>query len=74
MIQHFRFVRNHHRKIGKVAIVTDGQLGELAERVASHFVAASVRRFPAAEGGEAKAWIAVLPSDSLDMRIQKRKV
>jgi len=58
MLRHFRFVRDHHRKIKRVALVTDSPLGELAEHLASHFVAAEVRHFRAKEGEAAKAWIA----------------
>jgi hypothetical protein len=57
MIHHFRFVRDHHRKIRKVAIVTDTPLAEIAEKVVSHFVAATVRHFAAGQVPEAKAWI-----------------
>ena len=58
MMKHFRFVRNHHRKIRKVALVTDARLGKIAEKFARHFVAAKVKRFPAGHVGEAKRWLA----------------
>jgi hypothetical protein len=57
MIHHFRFVRDHHRKIRKVALVTDTPLADFAEKVVSHFVAATVRHFAAGQVQEAKAWI-----------------
>src|SRR6516164_9646977 len=38
MAAHFRFVRDHHKRIKKIAIVTDFSLGDVAERLASHFV------------------------------------
>ena len=57
-IRHFQFVRDHHRKIKKVAIVTDSPLGEAAERIASHFVAATIKHFPAGHLDEAKIWLA----------------
>jgi len=57
-IRHFQFVRDHHRKIKKVAIVTDSPLGEAAERIASHFVAATIKHFPAGHLDEAKTWLA----------------
>jgi hypothetical protein len=57
MIGHIRFVKDHHKKIGKVAFVTDAVIGELAEKVGSHFVAAEVRHFPKGQIQEAKAWI-----------------
>ena len=54
---HFRFVRDHHRRIKKVAIVTDADLGNLAEALASHFVSAEIRHFPAGQGEAARQWI-----------------
>src|SRR5262245_41939424 len=46
---HLRFVRDHHRRVRKIAVVTDALLGDLAEKLASHFVAATIRHFPAGE-------------------------
>ena len=56
---HLRFVREHHKKIGCVAFATDSVIGDLAEKVASHFVNAEIRKFSFAEIDEAKAWITV---------------
>ena len=58
VIRHFRFVCDHHRKIKKVAIVTDSPLGEAAEHIASHFVAATIKHFPVGHLDEAKTWLA----------------
>lgn len=55
---HFRFIRDHHREIRKLAIVTDSPLGTLAEHLGSHFVAAEIRHFPSSQASEAKAWAA----------------
>jgi hypothetical protein len=57
MAAHFRFVRDHHKRVKKVAVVTDAPLGKVAEHLASHFVAATVKRFPAGEAGAARQWI-----------------
>jgi hypothetical protein len=38
MVNHFRFVRDHHRRVKKIAVVTDSAMGDFAERLASHFV------------------------------------
>lgn len=54
---HFRFVRDHHRRITKVALVTDAALGNIAERLASHFVSATIRHFPAGQLEAAEQWI-----------------
>jgi hypothetical protein len=58
LIAHVRFVRDHHRRIGKVAVVTDSPIGNVAEHLASHFVSAQIKHFPAAEIEGARQWIA----------------
>jgi len=57
MAAHFRFVRDHHERIRKVAVVTDSPLGAVAERLASHFVSAEIRHFSAGQVEAAKQWI-----------------
>ena len=57
MIGHLRFVHDHHRQIRRVALVTDSVIGAFGEHIASHFVAAEVRHFPAAERDVALAWL-----------------
>jgi hypothetical protein len=57
MAAHFRFVRDHHRRVRKVAVVTDSAIGNLAERLASHFVAAEIKHFPAGQTEAATQWI-----------------
>lgn len=58
MVAHFRFVRDHHKKIKKLGIVTDSALGDIAEHLASHFVSAEIKHFPAGELEAAKRWVA----------------
>jgi hypothetical protein len=57
MAAHLRFVRDHHRRVRKVAVVTDSALGSVAEHLASHFVSAEIKRFPAGGAEAAKQWI-----------------
>jgi hypothetical protein len=57
MAAHFRFVRDHHRHIRKIAVVTDSAMGNVAENLASHFVAAEIRHFPAGQLEAAQRWI-----------------
>ena len=57
MASHFRFVRDHHKHIKKIAVVTDSPMGNVAEHLASHFVAAEIRHFPAQELAAAKQWV-----------------
>ncbi|HWT53590.1 MAG TPA: STAS/SEC14 domain-containing protein [Rhodocyclaceae bacterium] len=56
LVSHFRFVRDHHKKIRKVAIVTDSAAGDIAEQFASHFVAAEIKHFSAGQREAAKQW------------------
>ena len=57
MVSHFRFVRDHQKHIKKVAVVTDSHLGDVAEHLASHFVSAKIRHFPAEQIEQARQWI-----------------
>jgi hypothetical protein len=57
MAAHFRFVRDHHKRIKKIGLVTDSALGNVAERLASHFVSAEIRHFSAGELEAAKQWV-----------------
>lgn len=57
MVAHFRFVRKHHKRIQKIALVTDSVLGNVAENLAAHFVAAEIRHFSSGELEIAKQWI-----------------
>ncbi|MFA4916253.1 MAG: STAS/SEC14 domain-containing protein [Syntrophales bacterium] len=56
-LRHFRFVRDHHKKIKKVAVVTDSPIGTVAEHIASHFVSAEIKHFDADKMEAAKLWI-----------------
>jgi hypothetical protein len=57
MAAHFRFVRDHHKRIKRIGLVTDSALGNVAERLASHFVPAEIRHFSAGELEAAKKWV-----------------
>lgn len=57
MLTHFRFVRDHHKHIKKVAVVTDSHIGDVAEHLGSHFVSATIRHFPAGQIDQAREWI-----------------
>lgn len=57
-VDHLRFVRDHHRRIEKVAVVTDSPIGKLAPVLSGHFVSAELRHFPASEFSAASAWVA----------------
>jgi hypothetical protein len=54
---HLRFVKDHHKHIKKVALVTDSAFGNLAERLGSHFIAADIKHFAAGQAEQARHWI-----------------
>lgn len=62
-MRHLRFVRDHHKKIKRVAVVTNSPLGSVAEHIASHFVSAEIRHFAADQLNAAKTWVAEFDTD-----------
>ena len=58
LLSHFRFVKEHHKKVSRVALATDSALGTFAEAVASHFVSAQIKLFSFQEFDQARNWIA----------------
>ncbi len=61
LTSHFNFVRDHHKHIKKIGLVTDSALGNVAEHLASHFVSAEIRHFSSGESEKAKEWILTHP-------------
>lgn len=57
MVTHFRFVKDHHKFIRKVALVTDSTFGDIGERLASHFLSADIKHFPMGELKAAERWV-----------------
>lgn len=57
LVSHLRFVKDHHRKIARIAAVTDDHLLKILPAIASHFVAAEIRQFPSSEEAQAIAWL-----------------
>ena len=57
LVSHLRFVRDHHRRIRRIAVVSDSPLLAAATKIASHFVSAELRTFGAAERAAALTWI-----------------
>ena len=58
-VAHLRFVKDHHRRIEKIAAVSDSSFLSIAPSIASHFVQAEVRHFPHSQLEEALAWLRV---------------
>ncbi|MCJ7618319.1 MAG: STAS/SEC14 domain-containing protein [Desulfobacterales bacterium] len=57
VIRHFRFVRDHYKKVKKAAVVTDSPIGNAAEHITSHFLSSQIKHFSAGDLKEAKLWI-----------------
>lgn len=59
LLAHFKFVKNHHREVARVALCCDDKmLAQVAETLAPHFVKAEIRTFAFDELAQAKAWAA----------------
>ncbi|MDO3387253.1 STAS/SEC14 domain-containing protein [Gilvimarinus sp. SDUM040013] len=57
LVAHLKFVRQHHKDIAQVALVTDSKIAGLVESVAQHFVSAEVKHFGFAKLDEANHWL-----------------
>ena len=57
IIEHFKFIKDHHKKVTHVALVTDSVLGDFGEKIAAHFVSAEIKHFPFDELSNAQSWI-----------------
>lgn len=57
LVRHVRFVRDHHARIRRVAVVSDSPVLELLPALMSHFVQADVRRFPFDQRDAAFDWL-----------------
>lgn len=56
MIRHARFVRDHHKKIGRIALAAESKVAGVTPLIAEHFVKADVRAFGYDELDAAIAW------------------
>lgn len=54
--RHVRFVRDHHRKVRRVAVAVDGKLAKLAPALVESFVGAEVQHFGFDDFERAIAW------------------
>jgi len=57
MVQHLRFVRQHHREVPRVALAVDGAVAKLGPALARHFVQAELRRFAYDDVEAAIDWV-----------------
>jgi hypothetical protein len=63
LMKHVRFVRDHHRKIARIALAADSAMASVAPSVAEHFVKAEVKAFRYDELDRAIAWAGGEPRD-----------
>lgn len=57
LVSHMKFVRDHHQRVRRVAVVSDSAVLTAVPKIAAHFVSAEVRTFEAGRRAEALAWI-----------------
>ena len=57
LIGHIRFVRDHHRKIERVAVLTDSTILTIAPKIAEHFAHPEFKVFRSGERPDALAWL-----------------
>jgi hypothetical protein len=58
---HMKFVKDHHKQVERIAIVTDSPVANLAETLGKHFTSAEVKHFPYAEQDESLDWLEGAP-------------
>jgi len=58
LVRHIRFVRDHHRKVRRVALAADAKFASLAPKIGEHFVQAALKSFKYDELDAAIAWAA----------------
>ncbi len=57
LIEHMKFVRDHHRRIDRIAVITDSAILKIAPKIASHFAHPAFKVFESGDREEAMAWI-----------------
>ncbi len=58
LLRHMRFIRDHHRKVKRIALAADTKLASMAPKIAEHFIQAEVKSFGFDEIDAAIAWAA----------------
>lgn len=57
LTSHFRFVKEHHKNLAKVALVTDSKVASVAETFTKHFVSAEIEHFDYNDKDAALGWL-----------------
>lgn len=58
LLSHLRFVQDHHKKVKRVAAVTDSGVLSVLPKIANHFVKADVQHFNYDQKDQALLWVA----------------
>jgi len=58
-LSHIKFVKDHHRKVKKIAAVTESGFLSIMPQVAKHFVRAEVRHFDYKNKDAALKWLKI---------------
>ncbi len=64
MLSHFRFVRDHHQYIKKLAVVSDSAVLTILPRISAHFINAELKHFHFNQYNDALSWIQADGQDS----------
>lgn len=54
---HMHFIREHHKQVERVAVVTDSPLAGMAELLGKHFSSAEIKHFSFADDAKALEWL-----------------
>lgn len=57
LIKHLEFIKDYHKTLSHIALVTDSKIGTFAEDFANHFINAEIKKFDYNEINEAYQWI-----------------
>ena len=63
LLGHFRFIRDHHQHIQKVAVVSDSSVLSVFPQIAAHFIHARLKHFHFDAYDEAIAWVTGEPDE-----------
>lgn len=55
---HMHFLREHYKKVERVAIVTDSHIADIAESL-GHFTSTELKHFPFVEDSKALDWLTI---------------
>ena len=57
LVEHMKFVKNHHRQIDRIAVVTDSEVLKIAPKIAEHFAHPTFKVFGSGDNARAIAWL-----------------